>query len=55
MQGSASHLCHSILPMQVPDADKRGMADFIISTDKDTNFTRVEIAELVHRLLAARA
>lgn len=52
---SAGHivLYCSILPLQVSDEDKRGWGDFIICTDKDTNFTRVEVAELVHRLLAA--
>eukprot|EP00892_Ulva_mutabilis_P001980 jgi/Ulvmu1/11783/UM008_0197.1 len=45
----------AILARQVPDEAKREQADFTISTDKDTNFTRVEIAELVHRLLSLRA
>jgi dephospho-CoA kinase len=40
--------------LQVPDAEKRKKADIVIDTDKDENFTRIEIAEIVHRLLGAQ-
>lgn len=41
--------------MQVPDEDKRRHASFTLFTDKDTNFTRVEVAELVHCILASQS
>lgn len=40
--------------LQTADEEKRAKADFVISTDKDINFTRIEVAELVHRLLDAQ-
>ena len=36
--------------VQVPDASKRERATFVVDTDKDLNFTRVEVAELVHHV-----
>lgn len=38
--------------VQVPDAEKRRRADVVIDTDKDENFTRIEVAEIVHRIVS---
>jgi dephospho-CoA kinase len=40
--------------LQVPDDEKQRKADIVIDTSKDENLTRIEVAELVHRLLHAQ-
>lgn len=39
--------------MQLPDETKRQRATFVVETDKDQNFTRIEVAELIHHITAA--
>lgn len=41
-----------ILSLQVPDAEKRALADFVIDTGRSLAETRAEVSELVGRLLA---
>ena len=48
------HLCSpnqkKVVAVQVPDEEKRQRAALVLDTSKDTNFTRIEVAELVHQL-----
>ncbi|GLC49378.1 hypothetical protein PLESTB_000213000 [Pleodorina starrii] len=50
--GMSEEKLAAILGRQVPDAEKRRLADFVIDTSTSLEATRAEVAELVRRLSA---
>ncbi len=45
----------SILARQMPDAEKRAKADFIVDTGQDKEFARQQVSEILDKLLNAAA
>lgn len=43
----------SILARQMPDAEKRAKADFIVDTGRDKDFARQQVSEILDKLLNA--
>lgn len=52
--GMTEEKFEAILAKQVPDADKRNMADFVIDTSKGMEPTRAAIADIIEKLTGKR-
>ena len=48
--GMSAEKFEQILGKQVPDADKRAKADYIIETDKGLDFAKARVAEIIDQL-----
>ncbi|EFJ50221.1 hypothetical protein VOLCADRAFT_89128 [Volvox carteri f. nagariensis] len=53
-QGMSEEKLAAILGRQVPDAEKRRLADFVIDTSTDLDTTRARVSELVRQLSQPR-
>lgn len=50
--GMSAERFSAILDMQIPDAEKRAQADYVIDTAQSLDATRADVAELVRNLTA---